>query len=143
MTGRTYRFLGDKKPLYPFGYGLSYTTFDYGKGRLSSKSINAGENVRVTVPVTNTGSRRGTEVVQVYVRRLDDVAGPDRSLRAFARQEILPGRTADVVLDLDSEAFASYDPESGRMGIVPGKYEISYGPSSAPEALKTLSLTVK
>ena len=143
MVGRTYRFLGDKKPLYHFGYGLSYTTFDYGKGRLSRKSINAGENVRVTVPVTNTGSRRGTEVVQVYVRRLDDVAGPDRSLRAFARQEIMPGRTADVVLDLDAEAFASYDPESGRMGIVPGKYEISYGPSSAPEALKTLSLTVK
>ena len=143
MVGRTYRFLGDKKPLYPFGYGLSYTTFDYGKGRLSRKSINVGENVRITVPVTNTGSRRGTEVVQVYVRRLDDVAGPDRSLRAFARQEILPGRTADIVLDLDAEAFASYDPESGHMGIVPGKYEISYGPSSAPEALKALSLTVK
>lgn len=86
MTGRTYRyFKGD--PLFPFGYGLSYTTFNYGNIKLE-QTIKVGETAKIIVPVTNTGNRDGEEVVQVYLKKQEDAEGPVKTLRAFKRVQI-------------------------------------------------------
>ena len=84
MSGRTYRYF-DGEVLYPFGYGLSYTTFAYGRPRLPSTRVRAGEPVTVLVDVTNTGARAGDEVVQLYVSRPGVEGAPIRSLVGFER----------------------------------------------------------
>lgn len=142
MAGRTYRFLGDKKPLYPFGYGLSYTTFVYGKAKLSASKIKAGQSVSLYIPVKNTGSTGGDAVVQVYVRRVGDTAGPELSLKSFARRAIEPGDKQNVTIRLDDEAFLTFDNATGLMNVQKGKYEIMYGSSSAAEDLQSLHLTI-
>ena len=141
MEGRTYRYFRGK-PLYQFGYGLSYTTFAYGKGKLSKKSVKAGKGVTVTVPVTNTGKCAGDEVVQVYVKSLDNPDAPIKDLKGFQRVSIAPGATAKVTIDLAPDAFAYYDGKDG-LEIKPGKYQILYGSSSADEDLKALDFQVK
>lgn len=80
MKNRTYRYMVEA-PLFPFGYGLSYTTFDISKGRLNKKSISAGKDLNFKVNVKNTGKCDGAEVIQVYVRKVDDMEGPVKSLR--------------------------------------------------------------
>ena len=87
MTGRTYRYM-TQEPLFPFGHGLSYTSFCYGAVVLGSDNIKSGEKLRLNVPVTNTGKCDGEEVVQVYLKKNDDVEGPSKALRAFT----YPGR---------------------------------------------------
>ena len=141
MEGRTYRYFRGK-PLYQFGYGLSYTTFAYGKGKLSKKSVKAGKGVTVTVPVTNTGKCAGDEVVQVYVKSLDNPDAPIKDLKGFQRVSLAPGATAKVTIDLAPDAFAYYDGKDG-LEIKPGKYQILYGSSSADEDLKALDFQVK
>ena len=141
MEGRTYRYFRGK-PLYQFGYGLSYTTFAYGKGKLSKKSVKAGKGVTVTVPVTNTGKCAGDEVVQVYVKSLDNPDAPIKDLKGFQRVSIAPGATAKVTIDLAPDAFSYYDGKDG-LEIKPGKYQILYGSSSADEDLKALDFQVK
>ena len=84
MKGRTYRFMNDA--LFPFGYGLSYTTFKIGEARFSKTSIAANETIQLTVPVSNAGKRDGVEVVQVYVRKVNDIEGPLKTLRGFKRE---------------------------------------------------------
>ena len=141
MEGRTYRYFRGK-PLYPFGYGLSYTTYAYGKGKLSKKSVKAGKGVTVTVPVTNTGKCAGDEIVQVYVKSLDNPDAPIKDLKGFQRVSIAPGATAKVTIDLAPDAFSYYDGKDG-LEIKPGKYQILYGSSSADEDLKALDFQVK
>lgn len=98
MAGHTYRFFKGE-PLFPFGYGLSYTTFKYGKMKLDS-SVKVGETAKITVPVTNTGSRDGEEVVQVYLKKNGETDGPIKTLRAFKRVRIPAGKTVKVELEL-------------------------------------------
>ena len=141
MEGRTYRYFRGT-PQYPFGFGLSYTTFAYGKGSLSKSSIKAGKGVRVTVPVTNTGTRAGDEVVQVYVKALDNPDAPIKALKGFQRVSINPGQTARVTIDLAPDAFAYYDGNDG-LAVKPGKYQILYGSSSADKDLQALDFKVK
>ena len=130
MKGRTYRYFAGE-PLFPFGYGLSYTTFDYGEA-----SVRKG---RLTIPVTNTGTCDADEVVQLYVRRPDDTEGPLKSLRGFQRVRIPAGKTVQVVFPLTGETFLSWSPEAGDMVPMKGQWELLYGGSSADNALKRMT----
>jgi beta-glucosidase len=141
MEGRTYRYFHGK-PQYPFGFGLSYTTYEYGKGKLSKSSVKAGKGVKVTVPVKNTGNRAGDEIVQVYVKALDNPDAPIKSLKGFQRVSIAPGATVKVTVELAPDAFAYYDGADG-LAIQPGRYQILYGSSSADADLQALNLRVK
>jgi len=142
MKGRTYRYMTEK-PLFPFGHGLSYTTFSYGKAKLSSKSISSGGSVTLTVPVKNTGSLDGEEVVQVYISRNGDTEGPSHALRAFRRVEIGKGGKAKVKIELTPESFEWFDTNSNNMGLIPGKYTVMYGGTSDIDRLQKLELTVR
>jgi beta-glucosidase len=96
---------------FPFGHGLSYTTFEIGEPRLSSATFRPGDTLRLEVPVTNTGSRSGTEVIQCYVESLLPVLfRPPRELKAFAKVALDPGQTATATLELGDRAFACWDP---------------------------------
>ena len=134
MTGKTYRFL-KTEPGFPFGYGLSYTTFNYGKPSVSGHSLK--------VSVTNTGSRDGAEVVQLYVRRPDDPEGPNRTLRGFKKVFIPAGKTVEVEISLTDDVFQWWDPAAQDMRLRPGRYELQVGGSSASEALQTLEYQKK
>ncbi|MFL9843580.1 xylan 1,4-beta-xylosidase [Flavobacterium rhizosphaerae] len=142
MKGRTYRFMDD--PLFQFGYGLSYTSFSVGKARLSSSKIKKDETLSLTVPVSNTGKRNGTELVQVYIHKTGDVNGPLKTLKGFKKVEIKPGKTTDAVIELPYTAFAFYNENDNiqELTVMPGEYEILYGTSSAQKDLKTIKITV-
>ncbi len=140
MKNRTYRFMSDA--LFPFGFGLSYTTFSFGKATLNRQSIAAGDGVTLTIPVSNTGKRSGTEIVQVYVRKAGDDDGPRRTLRAFQRVTLAAGESKNVELNLGKEAFEFFDRMTGKMTVLPGDYEIEYGNSSDDADLKTEVLSI-
>jgi beta-glucosidase len=142
MRGRTYRYF-QGKPLYSFGYGLSYTTFEYGKAKLSKGSMAKDETVTISVPVKNRGKMAGEEVVQVYIRRVDDVEGPIKSLKAFKRISLKPGQTMKVDLELPAERFECFDTKSNAMRVMSGKYEIMYGSISRAEDLQKISFVIK
>ncbi|GHU01172.1 glycosyl hydrolase [Spirochaetia bacterium] len=123
LTGRTYRYMTEK-PLYPFGFGLSYTTFRFDSIELSSKEITAGGLVKAKVAVTNTGKRDADEVVQLYISREERCAAdPITSLRAFRRAAVPAGKTVHVEFDLPAEAFASVD-SRGEQVLLPGAYKV-------------------
>jgi beta-glucosidase len=132
MKGRTYRYF-DGQPLYPFGHGLSYTAFEYSDVKVDKASVKAGEPVAVEVAVRNSGQRAGDEVVQVYVRQLNERRPmPIRSLRGFARIPLEPGerRTATFTLTPVKD-FGFYDETARAFAVDPGEYEIGIGASSA------------
>lgn len=139
MENRTYRFMREK-PLYPFGYGLSYTDFDYGKVCVSDSVITPDNSVSITIPVTNTGHMDGDEVVQIYMKRKDDYCGPEKTLRAYRRVTVPAGVTTPVTFELGPEFFATFDYSSERMRTMPGDYEISYGGSSDASDKLTISI---
>lgn len=130
MKGRTYRYMTEK-PLYPFGFGLSYTGFRFDSLELSTSSLSAGAAVKATVKLTNTGKRDAEEVVQVYIakenRGADD---PASSLRAFRRILVPAGQTASAEFELAAAAFESVNAE-GESVLVPGTYTV-YAGDAAP-----------
>ena len=132
MTNRTYRYFRGV-PLFPFGHGLSYTTFAYGKPQY--------KNGKLTFTLTNTGQREGTEIVQVYVRRTTDTEGPQKSLKAFSRVTLKAGERQTVTIDLPRERFEGWDAQTNTMRVVPGPYEIMVGGSS--EAKGQVSLKIE
>ena len=142
MENRTYRYFRGKA-LYPFGYGLSYTTFSIGKGQLSASTMNKDGKVTLTVPVTNTGKREGTETVQVYVKALDYPDAPIKSLKGFQKLSLKAGETATATITLDGEAFEYYDESIDELSTRPGRYQILYGNSSQEKDLKMIPLFVK
>ena len=146
MENRTYRYFRGV-PQYAFGYGLSYTTFSVGQAKLSAKAAKANTKGKpfctLTVPVTNTGKREGTETVQVYVKALDDAGAPIKSLKGFQKLSLAAGQTAAATIALDGEAFEFYDEAIDELSVKPGRYQILYGTSSRDEDLKTLDFTVK
>ena len=134
MKNRTYRYY-QGEALFPFGYGLSYTTFDI------SKPIYKNNKVRVTVK--NTNSRQGTETVQVYIRRLADKEGPLKTLKAYKQVELNPGESKVVDIDFPRQSFEGWDAGTNTMRVVPGRYELMVGSSSADKDLKKVVVTVK
>jgi beta-glucosidase len=128
-------------PLYPFGYGLSYTTFDIGTPRLARDTIRVGEAVRVSVDVANTGRRAGDEVVQLYVR--DDASSVSRpviELKRFKRVTLQPGERRTVTFELAPDDLALWNAEMKRV-VEPGTFTIHAGPNSVD--LKSAKLTVQ
>ena len=142
MDNRTYRYFHGT-PQYAFGYGLSYTSFEASKGKLSKKSMKKDGKVTLTVPVTNTGKVSGTETVQVYVKALDYADAPLKSLRGFKKVVLEPGETKKAEITLDGEAFEYYDPSIDELSTRAGRYEILYGTSSMDKDLKSLAFEVK
>ena len=136
MKGRTYRYFDDA--LFPFGYGLSYTTFEIGEASIK------GENgqFEVSIPVANKGQLAGTEIVQLYIRDLADKEGPLKSLRGFQRVDVKAGQTATVTIQLDPKSFEFWDAETNTMRTKPGQYEILYGNSSLDKDLKKLTVSL-
>ncbi|WP_434781444.1 glycoside hydrolase family 3 N-terminal domain-containing protein [Aurantiacibacter hainanensis] len=126
---RGYLF-SDVTPLYPFGYGLSYTDFEFGAPVLSAQTIRPGEGVTVRVPVANVGDMAGDEVVQVYLRdQVSSVTRPVKELVGFQRVTLQPGETREVDIAIRPDAFALWDRDMQRR-VEPGAFTIMVGPNS-------------
>jgi beta-glucosidase len=133
----------DATPLYPFGYGLSYTSFSIDNVRLAKKTIARNGSTRVLVDVTNTGKREGTEVIQMYIRDLvSSVTRPVKELKGFEKVKLGPGESTTVALDITPEALAFYDVNM-KYVVEPGEFEIMVGNSSKDSDLKKIVLRVK
>jgi beta-glucosidase len=135
--GRTYMYF-EGEPLYPFGHGLSYTSFAYAALATSSDTLSKDGAVSVHVEVTNTGSRSGDEVVQLYVRYVGSaVKRPNLQLCDFARVAFEPGETKRVELALRAEQVSYWDPARQAFVLEAGSLEVLVGPSSAELPLRT------
>lgn len=131
MAGRTYRFFHGT-PLYPFGHGLSYTSFSYKKLRVSSNTLRADGRLTVSVDVTNTGKRTGDEVVQLYVQHVGSaVERPVRELKGYARITLRPGETRTVTLPLAASALAYWNTDRHGWVVEPDTVRLQVGASSA------------
>jgi beta-glucosidase len=124
MKGRTYRYFTGK-PLWGFGYGLSYTTFKYGPVRLSADTVKAGDPITATVTVTNTGTVTGDEVVEAYLKT-PQPDGPIHSLVGFQRVNLAEGQSRDIAISIDPRSLSSVD-NNGNRSILEGKYELTLG----------------
>lgn len=136
MANRTYRYFKGA-PLFPFGYGLSYTTFKIGTPAYDAASG------KITVKVSNTGKRAGVEIVQAYMRNTADTDGPLKSLRGFARVSLNAGETKTVEIDFPRKSFEGWDVETNTMRVVPGRYDIMVGTSSADQDLNKISVDIQ
>jgi beta-xylosidase len=131
----------DNSPLFPFGYGLSYTKFNHSNLRVEPSSIPANGTAKVSIDVTNAGSRAGDEVVQLYIRdEVSSVTRPVKELRGFERVPIKPGETRTVTFQIGAEALRFYNREMKRV-VEPGTFKIMLGPNSVD--LTSVSLEVK
>jgi len=140
MKNRTYRYF-EGEPLYPFGYGLSYTSFEYGVPALSENSMGTSGSVEVSVEVKNAGDLGGSEVVQLYVRDIESsYPVAKKALREFKRIYLSPGETQMVNFTLDSTDLMVIDDEGNRF-IEPGEFDILLGGNSVD--LNRISLTVE
>ena len=131
LKGRTYRYFSGK-PLWGFGYGLSYTTFKYGPVKLSAESLKAGDPLTATVTVTNTGSKGGDEVIEAYLKTPQQ-GGPIHSLVGFERVSIAPGASKEVTIKIDPRSLSSVD-DQGNRSILAGKYTLNLGGAQPQEA---------
>ena len=134
MKNRTYRYYTGEA-LFPFGYGLSYTTFEIGKP--------VYHNNKVQVSVKNSGKMAGLETIQVYLRNLNDPNGPLKSLRAYQQVLLNPGETKTLSIDLPRQSFEGWDEQTNTMRVVGGKYELMVGNSSADKDLKKILVNIK
>ena len=142
MKNRTYRYF-QGVPQYAFGYGLSYTSFTVGKGKLSSTSMRKDGKVTLTVPVKNTGKREGTETIQVYIKALDDAGAPIKALKGFQKILLKAGEKGTVKITLDGEAFEYYDERIDELATKAGRYQILYGTSSLDKDLQAIDFIVE
>ncbi len=136
MKGRTYRYMKEE-PLYPFGFGLSYTSFEEKLSDISTDTIDAGEKVNFKVSVKNTGDFDGAATVQVYVKYLNEDA-PNCQLKALKKVRLKKGESTSLDFSLDASAFALYDTE-GKLMLNKGEYEVYVGdaqPDKRTEALR-------
>lgn len=140
-SGRRGYLFADKSPLFPFGFGLSYTTFSYGQPSIAPAQIAANGQAKVTVAVTNTGKRAGDEIVQLYIRDLvSSVTRPIIELKDFKRISLQPGETKTVEFTITPDKLWFYDLNMKRV-VEPGTFDIMVGPSSVKH--QTVKLLVK
>lgn len=152
MKNRTYKYYTGKA-LFPFGYGLSYTSFSYGKAKVTGLSSvkcdifkisgDDEKGLKLILPVTNTGKRDGEEVVQVYFKNLQDTNAPLKQLCGFTRVFIPAGQTKMVDVPIMNQGLRTYNPETQKMEVRPGRYKLLYGSSSDSKALKSLKISIK
>ncbi len=133
MEGHTYRYFKGK-PLFPFGHGLSYSKFRYRRAKIKDGVLR--------IPVKNVSRRDGDEVVQVYIRKADDVEGPLMSLRGFKRVSIKARKKAVVEIPMSAENIDLFNPETGRLEAAAGEYIIYYGGTSDVSKLRKLRMTI-
>ncbi len=134
MKNRTYRYY-EGNALFPFGYGLSYTSFSIKPTEI--------KNNKLQVTVTNTGDKAGIEIVQMYIKNLSDAEGPLKTLRGFQRVSLQPNESKTIEFDcIDKKTLQTFDPTTNTMRFTGGKYNIYVGSSSREADLKTLSITV-
>jgi beta-glucosidase len=134
--GRTYMYF-DQPVLYPFGYGLSYTTFEYSDLKLNSNKIDQNGEIKIQCSVKNTGQYKGDEVVQVYIRDIEaSVKVPIRQLKRFQRITLNPNEEKTVSFTLPVSELSFYDIESNEFIVEPGEFEVQIGSSSADIRLK-------
>ncbi|MBR5102745.1 MAG: fibronectin type III-like domain-contianing protein, partial [Muribaculaceae bacterium] len=134
-----YRWIDKQKlkPLFPFGYGLSYTTFTLSKGPADKKQLTADEKISFTVSVTNTGNRAGAETVQLYVSdKKASVDRPVKELKSFQKVFLQPGETRDVTLTIGRDALSFFDEATGQWKAEPGDFEALIGTSSGNIPIK-------
>ena len=134
MKNRTYRYY-QGEALFPFGYGLSYTTFEIG--------VPSYKNNKVEVSVKNTGTTDGLETIQVYIRNKADKEGPLKSLRAYQQVQLKAGETKVIDIDLPRSSFEGWDAQSNTMRVVPGEYELMVGNSSADRDLRKIIVSIE
>jgi beta-glucosidase len=124
-----------KEPLFPFGYGLTYTTFRYSNLRVLPATIHTGDTIRVQAQVQNTGSRAGTEVAQLYIHdRVGPTSQPVRELKGFERVSLQPGESKTVEFTFKPLDLGTYDPEMKRV-IPAGTYDVWVAPNAAAEGV--------
>ena len=140
MRNRTYRYF-QGEPLFPFGFGLSYTTFSIDHYECSMVNGQCSM-VNVQCKIRNTGRREGTETVQVYLRRTDDPDGPLKTLRAYQRVTLKPGQSRTVSIPLPRERFETWDAATNTMRVLPGRYELMVGTSSADKDLQKIIVEI-
>lgn len=134
---------GHSKPLYPFGYGLSYTSFDISEPVLDKYEANTDETIKVFATVTNTGSREGTEVLQLYIRdNISSVTRPVKELKDFARVLLKPGESRVVEFDITPDKLAFFNRDMKKI-VEPGDFTVMVGPSSLDKDLKSTCLKIK
>ncbi len=128
-----YRFTDKNKlkPTFPFGHGLSYTTFEYGKATVDRKKGSADDVFTVTVPVTNTGNREGSEIVQLYISDLkSSLPRPVKELKGFSKVRLAPGQTENVSFEISRDALSYFDDGAHKWIVEPGKFEALIGASA-------------
>jgi beta-glucosidase len=142
-TARRGYLFDDVTPLYPFGFGLSYTTFTIDNVRLNKKKIKPDATARVSADITNTGMRSGSETVQMYIRDVfSSATRPIKELKGFRRVVLNPGETRTVTFDITPQLLAFYDANM-KYTVEPGDFEIMVGNSSRDADLQKVTLSVK
>ena len=135
--------LKKQKPLFPFGFGLSYTTFKIGKAVADKSSMTVDDRITFTVAVTNTGSKAGAETVQLYIHdKKSSVERPYKELKAFRKVFLQPGETQEISLTIDKQALSFYDDQTGRWTAEPGDFEALIG-NSAQNLISSCSFTLR
>jgi beta-glucosidase len=141
MSNRTYRYFSGQ-PLYAFGHGLSYTRFDFKRGKLESKKLPANGTARVTFTLKNSGKRDGDDVAQVYFRHVNSsVPQPKLALCGFARVSLKKGKSTKVTIEIPAERLRYWDTGKKQYVVEPGDYEFLIGAASDDIRLK-LPMTI-
>jgi len=144
FTGYRHYDAHNVAPLFPFGFGLSYTAFDYTNLRLSSEVLHDDETVEVSIDITNTGDRAGKEIVQLYTGETrPSLPRPPRELKDFDKIELEPGETKIVQFTLSVRDLACFDPDTKKWVADPGFHRVAIGPHSRAGEFKPLFLKIK